>query len=349
MLTALFSLYGATASAQATPSGVNLTTSPLPVALSAKPGQTVSTDLRIKNNDPTPVLLQIKLLKFSANNDQGQPRLADRAAGDDYFDWVTFSQNVFTAQPNVWQTITMTVKVPPTAGLGYYYAVAFQKAQPPGTTDRGASIAGGAAILVLLDVKSPNAKRQLSISSFVSKKRIYEFLPADFTVTLHNDGNIFIPPNGSIYISKGDKTIGVLDVNPGHGNILPDSNRIFTVPYNDGFPVYKVKIANGAVVTDKKGNNQYSLTWDTQNAAKLRFGKYTARLLVVYDDGERDVPVEATLSFWVIPWRLLGILLVILVIVGFGLFSIGRKFWRLIRKVGPKKPKKSKYVAKDAP
>ncbi len=29
---------------------------------------------------------------------------------------------------------------------------------------------------------------------------------------------------------------------------------------------------------------------------------------MVYDNGERDVPVESTVSFWVIPWRFLAAL-----------------------------------------
>jgi ABC-type glycerol-3-phosphate transport system permease component len=36
----------------------------------------------------------------------------------------------------------------------------------------------------------------------------------------------------------------------------------------------------------------------------LRFGKYTAKMLLVFDDGARDVPIEGVVSFWVIPWRL---------------------------------------------
>jgi hypothetical protein len=27
---------------------------------------------------------------------------------------------------------------------------------------------------------------------------------------------------------------------------------------------------------------------------------------MVYDNGQRDIPMEATVSFWVIPWRLIG-------------------------------------------
>jgi len=320
-------------------SSLNLTTSPLPVALNAKPGQTVSTDLRVKNGGTKDETLQVQLLKFAANNDEGQPRIADRGPNDDYFDWVSFSQDKFIAEPNVWKTITMTIKVPNDAGLGYYYAVVFSRAAKPGQTDRGASIAGGAATLVLLDVKSPNAKRQLEITSFTSKKRIYEFLPAEFTVRLHNNGNVFLSPSGSVFISHGDKQMAVLDVNPGHGNILPQTSRNYKVLWADGFPHYKIKESNGAVVTDKKGNNQYTLDWNLQDASKLRIGKYTANVIVIYDDGQRDIPVQASLTFWIIPWRILGVFLVILIIIGIGIFTVVRKLWRSVRKVKPKKHK----------
>jgi hypothetical protein len=35
-------------------------------------------------------------------------------------------------------------------------------------------------------------------------------------------------------------------------------------------------------------------------------GKYTAHMLLVYDNGERDIPIEAAVSFWIVPWRLIG-------------------------------------------
>jgi hypothetical protein len=30
---------------------------------------------------------------------------------------------------------------------------------------------------------------------------------------------------------------------------------------------------------------------------------------MIYDNGERDVPLEQEVSFWVLPWRMMGILL----------------------------------------
>ena len=51
------------------------------------------------------------------------------------------------------------------------------------------------------------------------------------------------------------------------------------------------------------------LKWDWGQASKLRWGKYTAKMLLIYDDGQRDVPIEGEVSFWVVPWRLIGVVL----------------------------------------
>src|SRR5512141_2078777 len=70
-------------------SGINLTTSPLPVNLSANPGQTVTTNLRIQNSSNTTQRIKVSLMKFSAYGENGKPALQNRAPGDDYFDWAS--------------------------------------------------------------------------------------------------------------------------------------------------------------------------------------------------------------------------------------------------------------------
>ena len=318
-------------SAQETNDRLSITTSPLPINLRANPGETATTDLRVRTDGPNNETLQITLLKFTANNELGQPRLADREPGDDYFDWVTFSETRFVAEPNVWKTIRMTIDIPETAGLGYYYAVAFTRAgdSPEGTL--GAAVDGGAATLVLLDVKSPNAKREVEVAEFSSKRRVYEFLPAEFTVTVNNTGNIHLVPSGEIFVNKGDENLATLKVNVTNGNVLPGTKRSFTMQWNDGFPHYVPIEENGKIVNDEDGNPKTKLSWDGMELSKLRIGRYTANLLLVYDDGERDVPIEATLSFWVIPWRILGVMLLIIGLIGFALFVILRKLWRRLK------------------
>jgi hypothetical protein len=309
---------------------VDLTTSPLPINLTAAPGTTVTTDIRIKNNSG-PQTVKVSLMKFGAYGDTGKPILKDRQPGDDYFDWVSFNPGSFLAPTDQWQTVKMTIKVPKDGAFGYYYAVIFTPANGR-PTGKGNVLLGSTAVLVLLDVQNPNAKRTLQIVSYTASKHIYEFLPASFEVKFHNSGNVHVQPHGNIFISHGNKQVASLVVNTQEGNILPGTNRIFDVPWADGFPAYANKQKNGSDVLDKSGQNETRLEWDWKHFSKLRFGKYTAHLTAVYDNGKEDVPLDATVSFWVIPWRILFGVLFVLTLVGVGLWASGKNLYRGVRR-----------------
>ena len=312
-----------------TTEGFNLVTSPLPINLQASPGSTVSADIKVKNGATKTEKLKVSLMKFAAYGEEGKPSLQDRAAGDDYFDWVSFSPETFDAPPNEWITVKMTIKLPPSAAFGYYYAAVFSRenAVKPSSTKENILV-GSTAVLVLLDAKVPGAKRTAVISSFSADKNTYEFLPSTFTVKLRNSGNVHLIPTGNIFIKRGNKNIAILKVNSAAGNILPNSNRIFTANWDDGFPYYATKVANGKVVLDKEGKAVKGLQWDLSKASRLKFGRYTAHLVMAYDNGSRDVPLEATVSFWVIPFRIIIGVLVILLFAGLGVWSFINRVYK---------------------
>src|SRR5205085_373489 len=169
----------------------NVTTSPLPILLTVKPGQSTGTTLRVQNSGNQPTTFRVDLKKFKAAGDSGKPLLLDRQAGDDYFDWVSFDRTSFTALPGQWNEVHMTIKTPKDAAFGYYYAVVFSNAGPnPKPNAPGSGVKGGTAILVLLDAQAPGEKKQLQVVSFSSDKKLYEYLPASFHVKIHNSGNI---------------------------------------------------------------------------------------------------------------------------------------------------------------
>ena len=326
------------AAAAPTPSptpAFNLTTSPLPVELTTTPGKTVSTNLRVENSGTAPIKLKVSLLKFKAAGNNGKPLLLKRQPGDTFFDWVTFSQNSFIAQPGVWNNIQMTINPPQQAAFGYYYAVVFSQdtaSQAPTTPDTS-QLNGATATLVLLNVQTPGEKRQLTVTSFSTDKKLYEYLPVTFNIAVHNSGNIFTAPTGNIFISRDQKhDIAVLSVNDSQGNILAGSNRIFQTTWNDGFPVFAVQRDHGQIISDKHGKPVEQLQWNFSHANKLRFGHYYAHLTLVYNNGTQDVPIDAEVSFWVVPWKILPVILLFCVLVLIGLWSSGRAMTRWVRK-----------------
>ena len=317
-----------------TDGGLRLITSPLPINLVTEPGKTITTELRVKNGGTKEEKLKINLMKFSAYEDSGKPKLMDPEPEDDFLKWVAFSEDSFGVSPNEWKTITATFTVPNTASFGYYYAFVFSRAEDQTTLKQNeTAIVGGTAVLVLLEARVPNAQREITVTEFSTPKSFYEFLPITFNVKLKNTGSVHIAPRGNIFIDRGDnQDIAILEVNSEKGNILPNSNRNFEAKWTNGFPIYQEKIEDNKTALDEQGNIQYELKWNFNDADKLRFGKYQAKLLLIYDDGSRDVPIEGEVEFWVVPWRLLGAGFVIAVFFLVGLRSTLRNLWRKIFK-----------------
>ena len=74
-------------------------------------------------------------------------------------------------------------------------------------------------------------------------------------------------------------------------------------------------------------------------ASKLRFGRYWAKVVVVYNNGQSDIPTTAMVSFWVVPWKFIGIGLLILILVMVGIiFSAGSTI-KSVRRRGRKRRK----------
>ena len=309
--------FASPALAQSAPSnGFSAQISPLPILLNAAPGTSVSTDLRVNNPSSHDEKLKVVVKTFTQDGPNGTVNLHDPTPADTFISWIHFSKTEFDAPAGLWQTVHMSVDVPKTAAFGYYFAVEFTSANAPSASGNTAKIQGAVASFVLLNANAPGEKKQLQVTSFSADHKSYEFLPVNFTIRLHNSGNIYAGASGNIFIMRGSKQVGVLTVNANHGLILPSSNRVFTAAWSDGFPVYKpVLDANGQPVLDKNGQPKTKLTWDFSHANRLRFGHYTAKLALVYNDGSHDMPISGTVSFWVVPWRVIGAVAGLLVLI----------------------------------
>lgn len=325
--------------------GTNITTSPVSAALSGKPGSVVSTTLQVQNNEATPVKIDVQLETFKAYGTTGQAQIYPAPANADFMKWVHFSQTSFVAQPNIWMPVTMTINLPKYASLGYYYAVVFKPEVTTVSANDKSVIKSGNAILVLLDAQTANANPQLLLSSFTATKKLFEYLPVNFAVNIKNSGNIYLPPTGDIFISKSSSfknNIATIPLNSAGGNVLPDSSRTFNLTWDNGFPVFQPKTINGQKIVDKKGQLVQQLQWNFSQANNLRFGKYYAKLVMAYNNGSRDIPVEATLSFWVIPWKILSVVVLILILIIIGLYTSGHKLAdRMYRSVKAREGKRS--------
>jgi len=316
---------------QAAPdTGINLTVSPSILDIRTEPGASFSAVLKIKNNNSKAESLQINLMKFTADETGSKPKLEPLGSGDIFPQWMNFSETEFIVEGKTWKNIQFTFLPPANASPAYYFAIVFNRKSEANIED-GAVAKGAPAILALAKIASSRVYHQLDLAQldggktfgFKSDKYIYEFLPANFTVTLQNNGNVHEQAYGNIFIDwvSGRKTdIDILNVNQDRSFILPQSTRQFTSTWNNGFPVWEVqKDASGNPILDKKGQPKRKLAWDLNKLKSFRIGKFNAVLTMVYNDGIRDIPLESQVSFWVIPWRILLALLVLLILIIIGL------------------------------
>ncbi len=313
--------------AHAATNDISLTTSPVVLDLNIHPGSSDTRTLQLMNNGQQDIRINMELDVFSAKGDSGDAQITAPEPGDPSPGWVSFSPASFVAKPGVWSAVKMTINLPQSATLGYYYAAVFKPDLPDKTLANATTIRGANAIFVLVDTHAGSESRQLSIDDFGVSQDVYEYLPTTFHLTIQNNGNIYQAPTGSIFISKNSdltNNVAALDVNPGGGNILPHTSRTFDVDWSDGFPIFADKKVNGLTVYDSQGKPVKELSWSFARFNKVRIGKYYAKVTLVYSDGKRVIPITRVVSFWVIPWKLILVVIAILAVLIVGLANIGR-------------------------
>lgn len=304
----------------------SLQVSPSPLVASLKPGKTTNLELKIRNAGTQSETLKIEPRQFSVNNQTGEVKLDDQAPSE-IAPWVSFGAQTFSIKPGEWYTQTVRVALPKDTGFSYSLALVISRTKNVTSTESGRLIRGSVAVFTLLNVDRPGAVRKLEISDLSMGADIYEYLPATINMSFKNTGNTIVQPYGNVFIQRGsdDSTpLATLPVNDRRGYILPGSDRMLSADWTNGFPLYKVtKTAEGATQTQEQ--------WDWQHVSNFRIGQYTAKLVAVYNDGQRDVPLVRETTFWVMPWKIILAAVIILAILLFGVWTILRKIFRLFK------------------
>jgi len=297
-----------------TSTNYDVTVSPIYFDLSANPGTSITSKIRIRNNTDSPIPLKLGVEKISGDLNGNITLKQDK--NDSTLSWIKFDNDSVVVQPLEWAEVPFMVNVPDSAAYGYYWAITLAQDKSNPLAKSGVSLTGAAGVPILLNVRKAGAKAEAKILNFSVDNFVSEYLPVNFTVKVENIGNIQVQPHGNIFITgSGNKNLTALDVNSTLGNILPNSARIFNASWDDGFLVREPVMQDGQVKVDKNGKQLEQITINWNKLTSFRFGKYTANLILVYDNGTRDIPLEATISFWVIPYKtIIGIVVTLLIL-----------------------------------
>lgn len=335
-------LFASAQSAQTTSTGVNLTLSPVFMNLSVTAGQSKKYTFKVTNNNNFSETYKISIVKYQPDNNGSIIPSDSFDNTDETISWFKFTQNKVVVLPKATQNVEFEISPASDAFLGYYFGIALERVNSNSQDFGTAKLKGAPTIPILLEVTRNIGGDLVGIDADVTKYKSgtienfrtsspwYEYLPTDFEVVFKNTGKIHLVPFGNIFISQGvDSEVSTIVVNESAGNTLPNSKRLYKTSWIDGFIVNEPIKDGGTYKTDDKGNTLYKahIYWD--KLTKFRIGRYTAHLVFAYSNGREDVPLESEISFWVIPWK---ILITLAIVVALIIYSLKNIFVGLIRK-----------------
>ncbi|MCX6740243.1 MAG: hypothetical protein NTZ49_03380 [Candidatus Parcubacteria bacterium] len=305
-----------------------VTVSPPILEIEAAKGQVITQSIKVRNESSDLVTYYLTSQKFIAAGEGGAPQFVEGKVEDvDLASWIKFQYDSISIPGGQTVEVPFTIVVPEFAGPGGHYAAIFLSTFPPDAKANTSqvSIASRIGTLVLVKIAG-EVKESAELSEFTAAKS-YSSLPVTFGIRVKNIGNVHVKPVGSIVIKNMFGSVaGNVIVNEESGNVLPDSIRKYEASW--------VKNPNAVGATTFWGKYR-------EEKENYAFGKYTADLMLSY--GTAGKPLQASVSFLVIPWHVILVNLVLIIIVVIIIYLLVKRYnaW-LITKYGKKQEKKAK-------
>jgi hypothetical protein len=260
---------------------VGLSAIPPRLEITGEPGTIITKEIKIRNESNTQKTVSTTSRDFIVVDDKGTPvQLEDGSADQNRWaasSWIQVSPTKLTLKPGETRSLVLTLIVPEDALPGGHYAMILHSPNNEITLDQtGASIQTNVGTLVYVTVPG-DIKQDATVTKFTAPS-FSEYGPINFDATIANFSDIHITPVGSIIVKNwfGGKT-SQLTLN--ETNIFPYTTRDF------------------ASTLEKK--------W--------LFGRYTAQLSAAY--GTSGQVATAAIIFWVLPWRLMLMVLAAIIII----------------------------------
>lgn len=274
---------------------------PPSLEFTAKPGELINTKVKLFNETAEGFTQYSSTANFTAKDETGTPAFAPETDVKDLASWMALGKGPFTLNPGDRLEIPVEIRVPVDAEPGGHFAGIFFSSQPPESTGGGQiAITSKVGALVLVRIEG-EINEAASVVSFATAdgQKSFNRPPVDFALRVRNDGNVHVRPTGEMTIRNLlGGTTSVIAMNAGQGAVLPQSIRRFAGRWE------RQTNAPG------QGNFFQEIGREWRNFA---FGPYTGSVSLTYGLA-KDKTATASVNFWVFPWRVL--LLSVLVIIG---------------------------------
>ena len=285
--------------AQASDASEGLEISPALIEVNGDANKAYTLDISVHNVTKYALNFSGSVDDFGAKDETGQPSIiidSNDTLPTSIKDWVEAIPS-FRLEANETKKLSVSLFIPPGAEPGGHYGVIrFTGKSPDETGTIGQVASAGTLILIRVsgDIKETLELSSLDITKDNKKGTMFESGPLTFVSRFTNTGSVHVKPIGQIEIRDSFGHSNVIPVNAAGGNILPGSTRRF--------------------------ESNLNTSW--------MFGHYTADLSIAY--GTTGQAIVRTISFWVIPYKLILVGLLVLVTVLYILRGAIRRYNKYI-------------------
>ncbi|MDZ4385090.1 MAG: hypothetical protein U0944_01595, partial [Candidatus Moranbacteria bacterium] len=252
---------------------------PTSFSIDAAQGETVTKTLQLtnRNGEPQEYIISAEDFQGSENPDQTVLLQGGKIGRYSAKDWVHLEMDKFTTKHGERQFFDVTINIPKEADAGDHYVSVLASATPKVEQKESrvdakpnVVITSRVGALFFIKVKGKTIEEG-SLQSFKANRFWYEKPPVAFKIVSKNEGTVRLRPSGKIVIKNMfGAVVDSVEVKP--FNVLRESMR------------------------------GLDLNWESQ---KFLVGRYTANLEL--DRGYGGQADMRSVSFWLIPWKQLGI------------------------------------------
>lgn len=272
---------------------------PNSLEISGNRGETIAQKFSLVNTKDNDQTFYLDVIKFTASDESGSPKFIPFEQDHNNLpEWISFKNKSVTVPSRSWAEINFTISIPQDiASGGYYAAITVSESPSEVVASNGATIQVKTAILLFLTVNGETVEQAGLLDFSVTPTTWTDQLVGKFNYRIQNQGNVHLTPTGTITFKDiFGRTIITVDANPEQSRALPNTTRLFEGTF---------------------GNKEIGFFSVIENQiTNLTIGPISANLETIY--GGSNQKIEATTTFWLIPWQLLltvvGLILILLIV-----------------------------------
>ncbi len=255
------------------------------------PGENAEGTLTVINNGAEPITFHATVRDYVVSDNQGTPQilppntLSNKYSGAS---WIGVEPETFRIDPRQQEELDYFIQVPQDAKPGgHYAAVMYEPVEFLNTQGSGANVSTQIGTLFYIHVKG-DIREDARVLRFETK-RFGEHGPVAINTEILNNGDLHVRPKGLLTVK----------------NMLGQTVETKALSEHNIFP-------------------EKSFLYKNELGSRWMIGRYTAQLSATYGLAN-NLPLVATASFIIFPWKAASIVVLLVVIIVLAILAVKRK------------------------